>query len=52
MQDSTSQSEKITPSTQGVDNKHDILKEAQKDDTEGMLKYGIDLDEEILKESK
>lgn len=35
--------------TGGVNNDHELLKDAQKDDTDGMLKYGVDLEQGVEK---
>ena len=37
--------------TKGLNNEHELLKEANTDDSDGMLKYSIDLDPGIEKES-
>ena len=38
-------------STKGLTNDHEILKEANTDDSEGMCKYSIDLDDDMEKSS-
>lgn len=35
--------------TKGLDNTHEILKQADTDDTHGMVKYSIDLDNNVEK---
>lgn len=39
-------------SKQGIDNSNKFFKESEVDDTEGMLKYGVDLSDEDETEGK
>lgn len=42
---SKKESKNIVESSKGADNDHKFFKEAQVDDSEGMVKYSVDLDD-------